>query len=311
MATIVPSGTEVRSFDFRRPPWISRERRAVLDGAHERMLPAMERHLTAALGGSVTLTIRDVAQLAFGDWRREVTSPVTAYVIPLAPGEGGDGILWVATPLAQQLVDRLLGGSGDIGERSAPLTPLEQRVFGAVLTPAVALLQQGYREVAPFTPGPLRYEAVAESLAVVPRHERVLLVDATLEVESVTGSLSWLLPASRIDGFLRGTPGAAPPPPPSEEQTRAALERELRAATVPVSVRLTGLRLTAREGATLRVGQVLASNQTFRGDVELHVNGRPRFLGALGRHQGHVGLRILERLDGSAIPSRLLRRTSG
>ena len=40
-------------------------------------------------------------------------------------------------------------------------------------------------------------------------------------------------------------------------------------------------RQLAREGASLRVGQVLESNQVFQGTVELHLNGRPRFLGAL------------------------------
>lgn len=301
---------EVQPFDFRRPPWISSERRAVLDGAHERMIPSLERVLTTSIGTAITLTVNDTCQLAFGDFRRGLTSPVSAFVIPLGPDEGGEGLLRLDTALAHQLVDRALGGSGEPGERPATLTPLEQSVLAGVLTPWVAAIQDGYREVAPFTPGQLRFEAVAESLAMVPRHERVLVLTCRLASEGMDGDITLVLPAACIDGFVRGTPGAPRAVAPKPELTRAAIEQQLRAAVVPVTVRLTGLRLTAREGATLRVGQVLASTHTFHGDVEMHVNGRPRFLGALGRHQGHVGLRILERLDGAAIPPRLLRRTS-
>lgn len=309
--TIFAAGTiEVEPFDFRRPPWISRERRAVLDGAHELMVPGLERLLSAALGGATTVEIVAATQLGFGEWRRALTSPVVTYVVPLASDQGGDGLLHLEAPLAFGLVDRLLGGGGECADRSTPLTPLEQAVLADMLARYIAQWQAGYRELAPFTPGALRFESVAESLAIVARHERVFVVDAEITCDRVAGRMSWLLPASRIEGFVQGTAGITPPPPPTAEQLHAALERELRAAAVPIAVRLTGLRLTARDGAALRVGQVLASNHTFQGDVELHVNGRPRFRGALGRQQGHVGLRILERLEGAAPPSRLLRRTS-
>jgi len=308
---LVAEGTaEVVPYDFRRPRWIGRDRRAILDGVHQRMLPGLERVLTRIVRVPAEVTLRDAAQVAFGDWRRHLVAPLTAFVVPLAAGEGGDGLVVVQPALAHRLVDCALGGSGDPGDRPAALTPLEQGVLGGVVTDLVAAIREGYREVAPFTPAALRFEEITESIEIVDRHERLLLLEFAVAAGELTGEFVLALPAVRIDGFVRGTPGSAPAATPPADVVLQQVERQLRGASVPVTVRLSGFRLTAREGASLRVGQVLESNQVFQGTVELHLNGRPRFLGALGRQQGHVGLRILERLEGAPLPTRMLRRTT-
>lgn len=310
MSIVDLATTTVETFDFRRPPWLARDRRAVLDGAHALIRPGIERVLTSALRAPVTVTIDDAVQLVFGDFRRELSSPVVTYIVPLGPNQGGDGLVHLDPGFALALIDVLLGGSGEIGARTIPPTQLEQQVLGQMLTGWLAALQDGYADIAPFSAGPLRFEAVAESLETVPRHERVWMIRCGIVAGELTGDLCLLLPAARIDGFARGTAGkAASPPMPAAEVLRL-LEQHLRAASIPVAVRLTGFRLTARDGASLAAGQVLESNHAFQGKVELHVNGRPRFLGALGRQQDHVGLRILDRLEGTAIPHRPLRRTS-
>lgn len=310
MGIVDISTTSVEPFDFRRPPWLPRERRAVLDGARDAIRLPIERVLTAALRAPVTILLDDAVQLSFGDFRRGLRSPVTTFVIPLATREGGDGLVHIEPEFALTLIDVLLGGRGETGGRSAPPTPLEQQVLGHLITDWVGAVRNGYTEIAPFTPGALRFESVVESLDVVPRHERVWMIRCTLTAETVTGDLTLLLPAHVVDAFARGRSGESVPSQVTPTELRRLLELHLRAASIPTAVRLTGFQLTARDSASLAVGQVLESNQAFQGTVELHLNGRPRFLGALGRQHGHVGLRILERLEGAALPPRLLRRTT-
>src|SRR5690606_23757503 len=175
---LVAEGTaEVGPYDFRRRRWIGRDRRAILEGVHQRMLPGLERVLTRIVRVPAEVTLRDAAQVAFGDWRRHLVAPLTAFVVPLAAGEGGDGLVVVQPALAHRLVDCALGGSGDPGDRPAALTPLEQGVLGGVVTDLVAAIREGYREVAPFTPAALRFEEITESIEIVDRHERLLLLE--------------------------------------------------------------------------------------------------------------------------------------
>ena len=304
------SSEDIQPYDFRRPPWISRERRAVLEGVHTKLTPALDRLLTAALRRPVRVMVHDAAQVSFGDWRRNQVTPVVAYLIPLASGEGGNALVRLDVGLAHQLLDALLGGSGDAGERPETLTPLEQAILGRLVDDFVKAVSAGYSTVAPFTPAAPQFEPIAESLTAVDLHERVLLLEFAVASHETAGVLTLVLPAARIESFTRGQANNVAPMPHDPVAARQIIEQQLRNARIPVVARLSGHRITARDGAALKVGQVLASNHHFEGNVELHINNRPRFLGALGRNQGKVGLRILQVVDSNAIPSRLLRRTS-
>lgn len=300
-------GPEVQPYDFRRPPWIGRDRRAVLDGIHSRLLPALGQLVTAHVRQTVSLALREAVMVTFGEIRGGLATPCVAFVVPL-PGDAGDGLVLVEPALALSLVDRLMGGQGEPGERPATLTALEQAVLGQLVQAFLAGLRNGYREVAPFVPGPVRFEEIAERIEVVDRHDRVYLLALDLQAGAHAGALSVILPAALLAEFVQA--GATGTAGDSAEPARALVDAHVRAAQVPVVVRLPGFKISARDGANLAPGQVLETNHSFHGNVELHVNGRRLFVGALGRQQGHVGLRVLAPVDPTTpTPSRVMRRT--
>lgn len=280
----------------------------MLDGLHERLASELERLLTAAVRPTVTVEIGEVAQVAFSDWRTGLGTPITAFIAPLAPGEGGEAVLLFEPALACRLVDRMLGGAGAIADRPAVLTQLEQAILGRLVTRMLAVIRECYRDVATFTPAAVRHEAIAESLAMVDRHERILTVEIAVTIGDDRGLITFALPATRIAQFAQGRVGEPNALPQPAAHVRTAIERVLLGARVPVSARLTALRLTARESARLAVGQVYAAPHIFAGTVEIDFNGKPAFFGALGKNEERVALRLLERAGGAASPPRLLRR---
>ncbi len=308
MPIVDPSSELIQPYDFRRPPWISRQRRAVLDGVHERLTAELERLVTQAVRPEVSVEIGDSLQVAFSDWRSGISTPITAFVAPLGPEQGGEVALLFEPTLACRLVDRMLGGSGDVTNRPAALTAVEQAVLGKLADRLLGATSDAYREVAVFTPGQSRYESIAESLAIVEPHERLLVVEMAIVVGTDRGVVTLVLPASRIARFAAGKSGEIDPLPQPAAEVRASIARVLLGARVPVRARLTSLRLTARESARLSVGQVYAAPHIFAGTVEIDFNGKPAFFGALGKNEERVALRLLERADSAASPPRLLRR---
>lgn len=309
MPVVNPALVEVQPYDFRRPPWISRDRRAVLDGVHERITSELERVVGAAVRPAVSVALGDVSQLAFSEWRRPLVTPITAFVAPLAAGEGGEALVLFEPALGCRIADRMLGGSGgNLDDRTPTLTELEQAIVGRLAGGVLQTVRAGYVDVAPFTPGAVRHEAIVESLAIVDRHERVLVLEFSVTIDEVAGAMTVVLPATRIARFAHGRSGDGEVPTATPTATRAAIERVLRSARVPVRARLSSLRLTARESARLEVGQVFAAPHIFAGTVEIDFDGKPAFIGALGKNEERVALRLLERAGGAITPSRLLRR---
>lgn len=301
--------------DFRRPAWISAERRTVLDGVHARLAPAMAHALATLLRLPVEVAVAEAGQRTFADWRSEQSRPCVAFLSALDEG-GAPEAAWMFTPsLARRLVERQLGGRGAADPEPAPLTTLEQAVLGVVVRELWRVLAAGYRDVARLTPGEGRFEDTPASLRFQAEYDRsyVLTLMVTLGGEGAGAPepLVVCLPARRLEAFLRALPLDAPPeavvagPAP-----RALIEAHLRAARIPVVACLPGFQLAARDGAALAVGDLLETTQAFEGAVELHALGRRLFLATLGRQQGHVGLRLHEPLRTPPSPPRLLRRTT-
>jgi len=305
---IDPTSVEVLPYDFRRPPWLSREKRAVLRGVHDRIAAELERVITAAIRPEVAVTVADASQVAFSDWKRELRTPVTAFVAPLGAGEGGESVLLLEPALAYRLVDRMLGGSGVVAGRTAALTELEQAILRDLAARIIHAIRDGYSEIAEFKPGEPRHESIAESLDIAARHERLVTIDVNVSVGEDGGTMSFVLPALRLARFAQDRleePAALPTPP---GQARIAIQKVLLGARVDVGARLTSLRLTARDSARLAAGQILASPHVFAGTVEIDFNGKAAFFGAIGTNEERVALRLLGPAGISTSPPRLLRR---
>jgi flagellar motor switch protein FliM len=124
-----------------------------------------------------------------------------------------------------------------------------------------------------------------------------------LRCGSLTGPLDIALPLALLD--------AAPDPAAdaADGDAKTRVEGHLRLAHVTVTTRI-GFRASAFDVASMQPGTVLATGHPSHADVEIAVNGRRAFTGILGRHLGHVGVRVLRDAAEESTPSRSSRRIS-
>lgn len=292
MPLIDTATVTVTPYDFRRPPWISRERRAVLDGVHSRMAVELESVIAALVRPGVSVAVADVAQVTFGVWRTSLSTPATAFLSDLAGTE--QQLLLLFDPvLATCLVHRMMGGSAADSSAGHPLTDIEQGVLGRLASSIVAKCRECHADVAPFSPGPLRFERIVESMAPVGPHDRVLLLELEIGLEEPVGRMTLVLPAECIEAFAAGPARVTTAQPPARE-LRSAIAATLLQARIPVHARLSDLRITARDSARLRPGQVFTSAQVFGGNVEIDLGHGPLFVGSLGKHENRIALRVME-----------------
>src|SRR5690606_20843985 len=202
MPLIDTSSVTVTPYDFRRPPWISRERRAILDGLHARMAGELESVVAALTRPPVKLAVADAAQVTYGDWRASLTTPVAACLADLT-GRDDQLLLLFEPALAANLVDRMLGGSGAGADGARGLTGVEQGVLRRLATALIDRIRERYAEVAPFTAGEMRFEDIVESLEPVGNHERILLLELELGFDTTAGRIWVALPADCIEALDR------------------------------------------------------------------------------------------------------------
>jgi flagellar motor switch protein FliM len=116
------------------------------------------------------------------------------------------------------------------------------------------------------------------------------------------GLLTVCVPLVALEGFLQEKKsGRLMTGTRSRLEDRAAarrnLEHAVRQVGLPVSARLRAFGVSAGSLARLVQGQVILTPHHADAEVELLVNGSPRFSGRIGQHHGHFGVRIAQHCE--------------
>ncbi len=286
------------AYDFRRPPRISRDRQSVLDALQNRFAMSLQAFLSSRLRRPTDVTAEERDFLTFGEYVDSLGDTCCAFTYDLGEQVGTHAAILLDAALAGFLVDRLFGGTGENLEARGSLTMLEQRVVNGLIDRVMGLLKDVWQEHLKMQPKGLGIELFPEGLNIAPSEEQVILFRASASSHANTiGSLTICLPLGALEAFLQQE-AVAPPSRPrarsaDRQAARALIEEHVRAASVPVSVRLPEFQVSTADIVRLRPGHVLRTGLPVQSEVDVLANGRPLFVGVLGRQQGFMGLRIL------------------
>jgi flagellar motor switch protein FliM len=292
------TATPSQAYDFRRPPKISRDRQSMLDTLQGRFAMSLQAFLSSRLRRPTDVTAGGRDFLTFGEFVDSLGDSCTAFTYDLGEQVGTHGAVLLDPMLAGFLVDRLFGGTGDASGDRGALTTLEQRVVNGLIDKAIGLFKDVWQEHLKMTPTSLGVELFPETLKITPREEQVILfrVSASSAATPI-GTLTVCLPLGALESFLQQEAPAPPSRPRAKQAERSAaralVEEHLRQASVPVSARLPEFQVAAADIVRLRPGHVLRTGLPLQSEVDVLANGRPLFVGVLGRQQGFMGLRIL------------------
>jgi flagellar motor switch protein FliM len=294
---------EVRLYDFVRPPRISRDRRAALEGLYGRFAAALQGIVTSRLRTPVDVLLIDIEQTTFGEFCLSLPSPCAAHVFSLGDRTPGQGVIDLGNPVAYYLIDRLFGGPGEAADLKRPLTPLEQTVARSLTERFLGLLRDAWQEQVPLTPELAGFESNPETLPAAGREDGVLVATLALRSAEFAGTLSVCLPMAPLEPWFQERTGGRPVSPRVGASDRPLLQAALRQAEVTVAARIPAVRLTARAAGSLRPGQTIDTGHPLDAPLEVYVNGRLSHLGSLGQLRRHFGLRITRSVPPAA-PSR-------
>lgn len=288
---------EIVSYNFSRPPRVSKDRRAILDSIYTRYSLSVQALLSSMLRMPVDVVVGSVEQAMFSEFILSLGTPCASFVFAIGDRMGGEGAIDLSTDFAFHLVDRLFGGPGDPQVLARPLTSLEQTVVRNVADRALGLLRETWQEHLTINPQIVGFESNPEMLQITSREDNVLVTNLEIRSTLFNGFMTLCLPMSSIESFLQEKGSGRSPVRHTDAEAmsiRQNIQGTLKHAHLNVTSRFPMLWLSARQIADLVPGKVLHTGQGSDQAVELLVNDRLRFMGSLGQSNGHLGIRITE-----------------
>jgi flagellar motor switch protein FliM len=288
---------DVAPYNFSRPPRVSKDRRANLESIYTRFALSLQALLASLLRMPLDVVVGSVEQAMFSEYILSLGTPCASFVFEIGDRMGSQGTIDLSTDFAFHLVDRLFGGPGDPQSLQRPLTLLEQAVVRNVTERSLGLLRDAWSEHLVMAPSVVSFESNPEMLQITSREDNVLVTNLEIRSVSFNGFIALCLPMAALESFLQEKGASRQQVRQSEADAtvnRNLMQGNLKFAHVDVVARFPLLWLTGRQLSELVPGQVLHTGQGADEPVEIHINERLRFHGALGQVRRQLGLRLTE-----------------
>ena len=276
----------VREVDFRRPSKFSREQVRRLEHAHDGFCQSASSRLSAELRSELQLAVLGSDQLPYGAVMSDEVSRHSFVSVLRIDQLGTELALILDMPLAQTLVQRLLGGSSH-APGAAPaaasiatsLTAVEVAVARRAVASLVESLSSTWLDLAQVSLSMAGTSTNPTSVQLVPSSEPTLLLNVSAAIDGVASVVTLLMPHRSVEPIMHHFEQGAMYGPAVEDDSRnrdlmraavGEVDVELRAEAGAVRLPLAEV-LALQPGDTLRLKRVAAKGVTLCvGDVEAY-----------------------------------------
>jgi flagellar motor switch protein FliM len=271
---------KVTLYNFRRPDRVSREQMRSLHFMHDRFSRNFSSSLSAYLRTITEVNLVSVEQLSYQEFLLSVPDPTCFNAISIKPLEGALA-LEVNPTLVFPIIDKMLGGPGEPLKQLRTMTDIEQSIFDGVLKLVLEDLREAWRGIVDLDFRIQARETSPQLIQIVAPNEVVLLVVFEVKMGPVTGMINLAIPSIILEpistkfdqemftGYKKSS---------SFEEARLLLA-SLKRCGMEATAEIHGTSLSMEEVLQLKAGDLIPLTKRFDSELDLCVDGIPRFLG--------------------------------
>jgi flagellar motor switch protein FliM len=271
----------VREVDFRRPNKFNREQVRRLEHAHDGFCQSASSRLSAELRSELQLSVVGTDQLPYSVVMGEEVPRHSFVSVLRIDTLGTELALIMDMPLAQCLVQRLLGGSPHAPGESSPtsLTAVEAAVARRAVASLVESLSSTWMDLAQVSLSMAGTSTNPTQVQLVPSSEPTLILNISVMVDGVASVITLLLPHRSVEEIMHHFEQGAMYGPPTDADARnrelmrnavGEVDVEVRAEAGAVKMPLADV-LAMKPGDTIRLRRPVERGVTLCvGDVQAY-----------------------------------------
>ena len=297
-----PQDRTVKLYDFRRPDKFSKEHIRALQNIHETYARVTGSSLSSYLRAGTTVQLSSIEQVVYDEYIHQLTNPTLVNLVELQP-LAGRIVVEMNMHLGQAMLDRLMGGTGQVMARRGEFTDIEMALLRSVGTALIAGLKEGWSAIADLQPVLVETVLNAEFVQAALPSDMAALLLFEMRTLGTSGTISICIPHPVIEPlmdrlttqawFSSGSRKA------DSEDDRLKLTDRLQHANLPLLVELGSATITVAELLELRTGDVIRLDRSVEADLPILAGKRARFLGRPGTLGGNRAIQV------TGLPARL------
>lgn len=285
---------KVRVYDFRRPSKFSKDQIHTLQVIYENYARSLSTYLAAQLRVPMQMEVLSVEQTTYEEFIRSIPNPTILNIFSIYPLEG-NAIIEINPNLGFAMLDRLLGGPGNVPEKIRALTEIELTVMERIVQRMLDYLQEPWESIIEIEPSLERVETNPQFTQLVSPSEIMIIISLEAQMGDVLGMINMCIPFLVLEPILEKLSVHfyyASSSRQSSPQNHSLIQNKLENTYVPVKAVMGRTVITVKDLLELAPGDVIPLERSINDDLEIVIGHTTKFLGKPGTFAGKYALQV-------------------
>jgi flagellar motor switch protein FliM len=286
---------QIKLYDFRRPDRFSKEHIRAIQNIHETFARVTASSLSSYLRSPTTVSLSSIEQCVYDEYIHQLSNPTLVNLVELQPLSGRI-VVEMNMNLGLAMLDRMMGGSGQMSMRRNELTDIEMALVRSLGATISAGLRDGWTAVADLQPVLVETVLNADLVQAALPGDIAALLLFEVHTLGMSGTISICVPHPVIEPLMDRLNTQAwfssSSRKSGSEDDRLKLADGLRGARLPIGVELGSTTITVGELLDIREGDVIRLDRGLDAELPVLAGKRARFLGRPGTLGGNRAVQI-------------------
>lgn len=288
-----------RKYDFNSPRKFTKDRLKMLNGIFENYSRIINTRINGLLHATCEVSVESVEEQRYYEFSNALTDGAVltlAYLNMKGKTEDSPVLLYVTTPVMISMMDRMMGGNGDM-EADFPddytYTNLDLRLYENLMRDFVSVMGSSWENYINLDFEFERVENNPTLVQLVGLDETVVLVDMNIKFANCEGRMSVCLPGMMLTNIFTAIAAETPGKRSSSvEDSSQRIFDNLRDSNLEIVAELGRTSVQLKDVYDLNVGDVVNLNQKKDSPVYLRVGGQRWFEGLMGVSDKRIAVKI-------------------
>jgi flagellar motor switch protein FliM len=289
----------IRNYDFRQSGFLAPSELRRIRMRHEQFLRALAARLEMLLRVEFTVQLTKLQIVGYQKFTENIPSPTHITLFKTDPLKG-TGLLVIPTRLGLSLVDRLLGGPGQMPETNRDLSEIEIALIDQVALLLIGEWCNHWPEMRELRPSLIGHENNSRFLQTATPDTAMLVLTLDAGVGEQLEPIQLVFPYGTVEPLVRllCPAGMTETDASAARSLKVKWNAEFNDVPVPVVAEWQGLKLSAGDITRLKSGDVVMLDPKCAAQVQMRLSHIPKFVGRPGMRAGKWAVE----LTGPAIP---------
>ena len=287
-------------YNFRRPDKFSKDNLRALRDIHREFSKAISLVLSGYLRMRVEIEIVSVDQLTYEEFVRSMPSPISVGVFEFEP-LSGQILLGISFEVISCIVNRMLGGVGNIEQQTRELTDIEKALAKKVINIIIKSLEDSWNAIIPVSGKFISLDDNYQSIQVATAGEIVALLTFEVQISGKQfGLFSLCFPYPVLETVLGHlstqhifqTKGLV-----ASNDERMKMISKINTSNVDIRVQFGQCSITLDDFLQLTEGDIIKLDNKVQDDLIVKVNGEKKFFARPGTMKDKICVKITDVYD--------------